>query len=455
MSYIYLPHAKAQARPGRFPWLLFLFVAFSLLVIFHWPLSLHTIPDDYNFFEPITFAGLDGSGIREVMLVALCAVAIISLCSRPKDPWLRIDGAMGWLLLAFVAWALVSTMWAQDLPLTLKRLASFIIICVFATAVARRLTLREVLLWTFFTTALFLAIALASEILAGMFHPSAYGYRFSGIQHPNSEGAECALLAFSGLVAGNIEKERRWLYVSVGLAGAFFLILTASRTTLGGAALAFAVYSIIVSKKNTKALILPFVGILLSLVLLLAVAGIFEGLEQKLFPGRDEVGGVESFSGRSNVWADLVPYIRERPIQGYGYGGFWTPSVQSVIADKEGWEVPDGHSTYVDYVLTLGAVGIILNALCLATGLGRAVSSFRRTRDPHFAFLAGILIFCVADGFLESAPGEVSPLACLSIIALIRLAFVPLEQTAAGASETALWKKRSSQRDAYSLAHSP
>jgi exopolysaccharide production protein ExoQ len=455
MSYLYLPHAKAHARSHRFPWLLFLFVAFSLLVIFHWPFSLHTRPENYNFSEEITFAGLEGSGVREVLLVALCAVAIVSLCSRPKDPRLRIDGTLGWLLLAFVAWALISTTWTQDLPLTLKRLTSFIILCVFATAVARRLTLREVLLWTFFTTALFLGIAFASEIFAGMFHPGLYGYRFSGIQHPNGEGAECALLAFSGLVAGSIEKQRRWLYLSVGLAGTLFLILTASRTTLAGAALAFALYSITVSKKNTKAMMLPFVGILLSLVLLLAVAGTFEGLEQKLFPGRDEGGGVESFAGRSSVWADLVPYIRERPIQGYGYGGFWTPSVQRVIADKEGWDVPDGHSTYVDCVLTLGAVGIILNGLCLAAGLGRAFSSFRRTHDPHFAFLAGILIFCVVDGFLESAAGEVSPLACLSIIALIRLAFVPLGQTADSATETALWKKSSTRREAYTLAHSP
>jgi hypothetical protein len=100
-------------------------------------------------------------------------------------------------------------------------------------------------------------------------------------------------------------------------------------------------------------------------------------------------------------------------------------------------------------------VGLILNGLCLAAGLGRAFSSFRRTRDPHFAFLAGILIFCVVDGFLESAAGEVSPLACLSIIALIRLAFVPLAQPADSAIETALWQKSSTRPEPYTFVHSP
>jgi exopolysaccharide production protein ExoQ len=455
MSYLYLPQVKRRASSSRFPWVLFLFVSLSLFVIFHWPMALHTTVDDYNVSEEVVIAGLAGSGIRQGMLIALCLVSLISLLCRRADPKLRIDGAMGWLLLGFLAWAIMSTMWAQDQSLTIKRLTSFVIICIFATALARRLTLREIVLWTFFTTALFFVVAISTEIMSGMFQPRAFGYRFSGIQHPNGEGVECALLAFSGFVAGNLEKRRKWLFVSCGLVGTIFLILTASRTTLAGVALAFAVYASMASQQKTRAMILPFAGIVASLVMFLAVAGTFRGLEARLFPGRDEGGGVESFAGRTSVWADLIPYIKDRPIQGYGYGGFWTPAIQNVIAYKEGWEVPDGHSTYVDYLLTLGVVGITLNGLCLLTGLGRAYNSFRRTRDPYFAFLAGILVFCIVDGFLESAAGEVSPLACLSIIALIRLAFVPLGQTADRATETALWKKSSTRREAYTFVPSP
>lgn len=452
MSYLYLPHAKPQNRSSRFPWILFLFVSLSLLIIFHWPLSLHTYIEDYNVSDDIVVAGLDGSGIREVMLISLCVVAIVSLVTRRSDPRLRIEGATGWLLLSFLSWALMSTMWSQDLSLTLKRLASFVIICVFATAIARRLTLREIVLWTFFTTALFFVIALSTELLNGMFRPGAFGYRFSGIQHPNGEAAECALLAFSGFVAGKTEKRRNWLFFSGALVGAIFLGLTASRTTLAGSALAFAVYLIMVSHPTTRAKITPFAGIIASVVLLFVVAGSFQGFKQKLFLARDEDAGVESFAGRTSVWADLVPYMKDRPMQGYGYGAFWTPTLRNVIDDKEGWEVPDGHSTYVDYIVTLGAVGLILYGLCLAGGLGLAFSSFRRTQDPRFAFLAGILIFCLVDGFLESSAGEVSPILCLTTIALVRLAFVPLGQTAESA--TALWKKNSIRREAYTVASS-
>src|SRR6266705_1877152 len=129
MSYIYLPQVKPRARASRFPWILFLFVSLSLLVIFHWPLTLHTHVEDYNVSEDIVIAGLDGSGIRQALLIGLGVVAIVSLVSRRSDPKLRIEGAAGWLLLGFLVWALMSPMWAQDLSLTLRRLTSFVIIC--------------------------------------------------------------------------------------------------------------------------------------------------------------------------------------------------------------------------------------------------------------------------------------------------------------------------------------
>jgi exopolysaccharide production protein ExoQ len=454
MSYLYLPHGRSRAREHGVPWLSFLFVSVALLFIFHWPLVLHRTVDNYNVAEEISVAGMEGSGVREAMLIALGIVAVVSLSRRPADPRLRIDGVMGWLLLAFVAWALMSTMWAQDLSLTLKRLTSFVIICIFAVALARRLSLREILLWTFFTTALFFLVAITFEVVFGIFQPLAYGYRFSGIQHPNGEGLECALLAFSGFVGGHLEKRRRALFVSFGLLGAFFLILTASRTTLAGTALAVGTYSVCISRKSARTLIFPFIGVLASLVLFLTLAGSFQGLESKLFPGRDEGGDVESFAGRTSVWADVAPYIREHPLVGYGYGGFWTPTIQAAIADKEGWDVPDAHSTYVDCVLTLGLVGITLNVFCLAAGLRRAFGSYQRTRDPYFAFLAGLLIFCLIDGFLESSAGGISLFGCLFIITLIRLAFVPIGQPREMAAEAGSGKKNSARHAPYTIVNS-
>jgi len=148
MSYIYYPEARPAARNDRFPWLLFLFVSFALLVIFNWPLAIHSSVGEYNVAQEISLAG-GSTLVRQLMLIALGLVAMVSLARRPADPLLRIDGLMGWLLIAFLAWSLISVTWAQDPSLTLKRLTSFFIICVAAVAIVRRLSLREILLWTF------------------------------------------------------------------------------------------------------------------------------------------------------------------------------------------------------------------------------------------------------------------------------------------------------------------
>jgi exopolysaccharide production protein ExoQ len=427
MSYIYFPRGKASSEGYRFPWLLFLFVGVALLIVFQWPLQVHMHPEDYNYAEAIPLPGSDGPLVRQIMLLSLLTLATVSLVRRTNDPRLRVNGAMGWLLIAFLSWTLMSALWTQDFSQTSKRLTSFVILCVVAAAIVRRLSLRQLLLWTFFTTLLFLVIAVGNELRAGMFHPFVPGYRFSGVQHPNTEGMECAFLVFSGFVAANTETRYKRVFAAVAMIAVGFLILTVSRTTLAATALALAIYFVTVSNRN-KTMIVPVLGLLVSIALLVTMTGGFEGLNAKLFPGRD-VGGVESFAGRSSVWKDLVPYIHDRPVQGYGYGGFWTAKVSNVIADKEDWAVPNAHSTYIDYFLALGAVGGILYILCLISGLRRAYLFYRRTRDPHFAFLAGILIFCTVDGFLESSAGEVTLLSCLTVITLIRLAFLPLQQT--------------------------
>ena len=401
MSYIYFPRTVSRERSQLLPWRLFLFVNLLLFLALHWPLQIHTVVDDYNESQTLGVAGGDSSIVRQVALIVLCVVAIVgcSLGRGSKTPRLRMQGFMGWLPMAFVAWASMSTMWSNDLPLTLKRLVSFLILCVVAIAVAKTFTLRKIILWVFFTTAVGLVIAIFAELATGIFHPLAYGYRFSGIQHPNGEGAECGILALSGLVAGSTETQHRHLYRGFALLGFIFLVLSASRTAVIATLLAAAVYAITISSGKTKIML--------------------------TMPTPTSPCSPDSISGRTVIWNDVGPYIGEHPITGYGYQSFWTPARLALIQDEEQWTVPDSHSTYVDCLLTLGIVGLTLFALSLLSGLWQVFVSYRVTRNSYFAFLGGILIFCIINGFFESALGEGGSLTVLSLIVLARLAFVP------------------------------
>ena len=429
MSYIYYPTATATRAP-RFPWMVFLILSVGFFLTVHWPLTVQRASDDYNRSQDDIVAESSGTAVRQVVLIALCGLAVLSLVSRPADRRLRMDGVHGWLVVGYAAWALMSPIWAQDLDLTGRRLLSFGILCVVAVAVVRRFSLRQILMWTLFITVLFFMVAITLELLSGAFRPFVPGYRFSGTQHPNGEGVECGLLFLSAIALAKIEKLRQRLFGSVALVAFIFLILTGSRTSLSATLLAFAVFWVIGSSKRTRMVMLPALGLCVCFLVLLVVTGLSQGLERAALLGRndDTSESVESFSGRTAIWRDVGPYISDRPIVGYGYGGFWTTTRVSVISDEEKWGVPDSHSTYVDCLLALGVVGLVLYLLCLFTALWRAVGFYRRTLDSHYAFLAALLVFCIVNGFLESGLGQATMLTLFALIAVIRIAFVPLEE---------------------------
>jgi exopolysaccharide production protein ExoQ len=428
MSYIYYPTAPPSRAP-RFPWAAFLFLSLAFFLTVHWPLTAQTTLDDYNRSQDDIVAEAAGSAVRQVVLVVLFIMAVLSLF-RPSDRRLRIDGVQGWLVIGYAAWALLSPIWAQDFDLTAKRLMSFAILCVVAVAVVRRFSLRQIIVWTLFPTVLFLLVALALELVSGAFRPFVPGYRFSGTQHPNGEGVECGLLFLSAVALAKIEKLRRRQFGVIALVGFIFLILTASRTSLTATLLAVAVFLVIGSSQRTRTVVVPALGICVCLLVLLVVTGLSKGLQSAALLGRtdDTSESVESFSGRTAIWRDVGPYISDRPLAGYGYGGFWTPARIGTISDEEKWGVPDSHSTYVDCLLALGVVGLVLYLLSLFAALWRAVAFYRRTLDSHYAFLAALLVFCIVDGFLESGLGQATLLTLFALVAVIRLAYVPVEE---------------------------
>lgn len=64
--------------------------------------------------------------------------------------------------------------------------------------------------------------------------------------------------------------------------------------------------------------------------------------------GRDE-----TLTGRSDIWTTLVPYAMQKPILGYGHGGFWTDAMRQLTSSH-------AHNGYLDVVLNLGFVGLLL-----------------------------------------------------------------------------------------------
>jgi len=409
------------------PWLMFLFLAALFFLVYHdlsYSRKFKELDQVKSSEDVLVTDVAEGTIVRRIALLSLGLFAIVSLIRHRTYGRLRIHGPLGWILLSFVAWALLSPVWAEDLPLTLRRLVVFGIFCIAAVAVARRLSLREIILWAFFSTALFLVIGVFTELVLGTFRPFATGYRFAGSLHPNGQGINCALLLLSGVAAADVEKHGRTFFRACALVGFVFLILTASRTSFAAALLALAVYLGAVCSRATKIAMAYSLSIAFCVLLLVLANASLPGLTSAVTLGRNDSAVDSSFNGRAGVWEDVGYYVHRRPILGYGYGGFWTPTRISEISDEEKWAIPDSHSAYLDYLLSLGAVGLVAYTLLLFAGIRRAFRFQNLSHNSAFAFCGALLVFCALHGLLESAVIWPSLLMFLGMVVLAQLAFV-------------------------------
>lgn len=441
MNYSHRQHVRPAPQVRRLPWLTFLFLTAVFFVAFHDPSNAVRALNNHNpSADEIVTSATNASPVHRIALVLLGFAAIISLVRYRGNIHLRIDFPLGWLLLSFAAWALISPVWAENLPWSLKSLTSFGILCVAAAAVARRLSLREIILWIFFSTALFLLIGILVELLSGTFRLFAPGYRFMGTLHPAGQAIQCALLVLSAVAAADLERRRRMLLGACALLGFVFMILTNSRTELGAVLIALFAYFVSVRSTRSKIAMAWSLGLSSCVLLLFLGSGFLPGLKKAILLGRDDPGSFDTFTGRTVLWKDLGYYVRQHPVLGYGYGGFWTPTHISAVSSEEQWGVPNGHSAYVDYLLTLGEVGLVAYALMLLAGIKRAFNLYKLSRNPAFAFCGALLVFCVLDGFLEAEITEGGLLTFLCMVVLVKLAFFLLEHA------PAKWQRRASVR---------
>jgi hypothetical protein len=206
--------------------------------------------------EAIETAVREGNLIRQVAFSMLGFFGAVGLLRRGQNR-LEINRALSWFALFYVAWASLSVAWADDVVLTFRRVVVFWMLCVGALALGKHFSLRDIILWIFFTTAVFLFIGIVCEIAFGTFRPLAPNYRFAGTLHPNHQGMNCAMLLLTGFAAGGIVKRGGAFFIVCAFVGLGFLVLTGSRTAFASGTAALVVYwSMALSRPSKLALLL-------------------------------------------------------------------------------------------------------------------------------------------------------------------------------------------------------
>jgi O-antigen ligase len=71
------------------------------------------------------------------------------------------------------------------------------------------------------------------------------------------------------------------------------------------------------------------------------------------------VGRNATLTGRTDIWAGLIPEVQERPFLGSGFSSFWTPHNRAIHIGGE------AHNGYLDVWLGLGFVGLLVTLIFL------------------------------------------------------------------------------------------
>ncbi|SDF64527.1 O-antigen ligase [Klenkia brasiliensis] len=119
-------------------------------------------------------------------------------------------------------------------------------------------------------------------------------------------------------------------------------------------------------------------------VTLAAVTAMVAGFALIIFTNYSAASGLlgrdASLTGRTIIWAAVLPFINAQPWIGYGWNALWTPGVQ---VTEEMWSsahfaFAHAHNAFLDVILQVGFVGLVL---LLIFPLGRFVVNTSRLEE--------------------------------------------------------------------------
>ena len=375
--------------------------------------------------------------LRWLALVALAGLALVYALNR-RDAWPPRAAALP-LAAAFVAYALLSTLWSAEPGLTFARTASLGLLlgacaCVAVGASGRLPSVRRMVDAILVATGV---VGIGGLVVLALDHDRAVQpataqepARYQGLGGgPNTA---TMVLAVGLPLAGYLAVEgKTWVARGVGLGlGALLLgsiVASGSRGALAASFAGLGTFALLAAPSwRARGIAAAGVAALLAVSILITrvpdpdpsvpalpgttveriatprpgyldaneVCRFQEDIGRPAPCGRPASGGTDRSlaggSGRVEAWRGALHLVSERPVVGYGFG-----TENKVFVDRyfhHGSNLPE--NSYIGIALQLGFAGLALFALVAVTLLAAAAPALRRPSDP-----AGRLAAACAGGF--------------------------------------------------------
>lgn len=127
--------------------------------------------------------------------------------------------------------------------------------------------------------------------------------------------------------------------------------------------------------------------VLVAIIIIFGTSAVFLGGSNVGFLA-STAGRSETLTGRTDIWAKLLPIALQQPIAGIGFGGFWTPKLRAEIASE-------GHSGYLEVLLELGFIGLLLVSMFFLSSCRKAQRELAHDFDWGTLWICYIIIALV------------------------------------------------------------
>jgi exopolysaccharide production protein ExoQ len=196
--------------------------------------------------------------------------------------------------------------------------------------------------------------------------------------------------AFCVPTKGLVSKLLRVVYVALSIVLIFMTQSATGRLAVVCLLVYFAAIKLLVpfsSRERTVALV---VGALV--VAVVVVGGVSAAKEIAVLLNRDP-----TLTGRTDIWAAILPSALKRPILGYGYVGFWRgfEGESANVSLVKGWSVTSAHNGLLEMWLDLGLVGVGLVLFALFRALRDAFIGFRRGSSPYLSWCTCMIFLTI------------------------------------------------------------
>lgn len=340
------------------------------------------------------------SDIRQQLVWFLIySVSAVLLVKRRAVTWSVLRGQLP--IIVLVGLAVASTVWSVDKTLTFQRSMALVGCSVFALYVGLRFNLEQLVR----ILAIVLVGAAIGSVLLAIVAPSlgtdsTLRNAWRGLfVHKNVLGR---MLTLATLVWIFLPLSGNRAFIRIPVLIGFGVVAALSQSVSSLVAIVVVGVAIAIGltwRRSTHAfvLVLALVGAASPFILIKG--------SRELESIATALGRTTTLSGRTDIWWEVLTFVLDRPILGYGYSAFWSPNAEysSLISSRVGFFVVHAHNGFLDLALELGLIGLTATIIALGSIFSRAKLIAKSRSERIYLMPIVFLVFAIVYNVPESS----------------------------------------------------